>query len=118
MSNALKYKGYYGKVDFDPDDEVFFGRIVGIDDLITFEAEHAKDLRKEFKAAVDDYLQTCMELGKEPDKVYSGQLQIRITAEIHKQIAVRSAKENKPVNTIIREALQEMFGNDKELGSA
>ena len=43
--NSLKYKGYTARIDFDPEDEIFVGRVVGIKDIIGFHAEVAKELR-------------------------------------------------------------------------
>ncbi|WP_432713010.1 type II toxin-antitoxin system HicB family antitoxin [Pedobacter sp.] len=68
--NTLMYKGYIAHVSFSPDDEVFHGKISGITDLVTFESDSAKLLKPAFIEAVDDYIDTCTELGKVPDKTY------------------------------------------------
>ena len=58
MKNVLEYKGYSGTVEFHADDEVFFGKLVGIRDVVTFEADSVTKLKKAFKEAVDDYILT------------------------------------------------------------
>lgn len=68
MSQWLRYKGYCAKPEYSIEDNVFFGRIYGIADLVSFEAENASDLQSAFEAAVDDYLETCNRLGKQPEQ--------------------------------------------------
>ena len=65
-NNILRYKGYSAKPEYSADDKLFYGKILGIDDLVDFSAENAKDLENEFQSAVDDYLEFCKEIGKEP----------------------------------------------------
>jgi len=68
MNDVLDYKGYYATVHYSASDDVFFGKILGINDLISFDGASVNELKKSFKGAVEDYLETCMELGKEPEK--------------------------------------------------
>ena len=69
MTDILQYKGYFASVHFSAEDEVFFGKIIGINDSVTFEGGTVKELKKAFHEAVDDYLETCKQLGKEPEKM-------------------------------------------------
>lgn len=68
MNERFKYKGYYGSVEYSIEDKVFFGKILGIHDLILYESKHEEELILAFHEAVEDYLQTCEELGKRPEK--------------------------------------------------
>ena len=72
MKNVMNYRGYYGSVEFSDEDDVFFGRIIGINDHIIYEGGNAKELRGDFHEAVDEYLETCAQIGKEPEKAYKG----------------------------------------------
>lgn len=67
MNDILQYKGYYASVNFSAEDEVFFGKILGIDDLVNFEGASVKELKKAFHEAVEDYLETCKKMDKEPN---------------------------------------------------
>jgi predicted HicB family RNase H-like nuclease len=67
-NNVIAYKGYHASIRFDAEDEVLWGEILGIDDLISFEADSAKKIKAEFRKAVEDYFVTCKELGKEPQQ--------------------------------------------------
>jgi len=60
----MQYKNFIGSVHFNADDEIFYGKIEGINDLVTFEGESVKKLKKAFEEAVEDYLQLCEQVGK------------------------------------------------------
>ena len=66
--NALRYKGYETNIGYDEDAAVWFGKIEGISDLVTFESTSAAGAEDEFRAAVDDYIAFCEQVGKVADK--------------------------------------------------
>jgi predicted HicB family RNase H-like nuclease len=103
----MKYKGYFGRVEYDEEAEIFFGRVINIDDVITFESDSAKEIKQAFRDSVDDYLEFCSELGKEPNKPYSGKFIFRTTPELHEQIAIAAAKQDKSINTWIEEVVKQ-----------
>ena len=70
MSNTMEYKNYIGSVAFSEADGVFFGNVMGIRALISYEGTTAKELVKDFHDAVDDYLALCEEAGTEPERAY------------------------------------------------
>ncbi len=72
MNNILKHKEYIGSVEFNADDKIFFGKILGIKDLVTFEGESVSELEQSFHDMIEDYLLTCKRLKKEPEKTYKG----------------------------------------------
>lgn len=65
--NLLKYKGYYTLIHFDAEGKVLYGKIEGIDDLVTFESDSAKEIEKEFHDAVDDWLEFRKEIDNEAE---------------------------------------------------
>lgn len=105
MNDILQYKGYYADIHFSADDELFFGQLIGINDLVNFEADSVKSLKKAFKEAVDDYLETCKELKKEPNKTYKGSFNVRIPSELHKQAAIIAALKKITLNDFVRYAI-------------
>ena len=107
MKNILEYKGYYAKVEYSSEDKVLFGKIEGINDLVNFESDSTEGIEKEFREAVDDYLEFCKEVGKEPDKVYKGTFNVRINPELHKKIALIALKNGDTLNKTIEKALEE-----------
>lgn len=112
MSNILEYKGYKGRVTFSAEDMVFHGTIEYINDLVTFEATSVEELEKEFKTAVDDYLETCRKLNIEPQKTFKGTFNVRIAPELHKKAAFLASKRNLSLNRLVEEAIRhELTGN-------
>jgi len=105
MNDILQYKGYYASVHFSSEDEVFFGKILSINDLVSFEGASVKDLKKAFHEAVEDYLETCEQVGKEPNKTYKGTFNVRIPTNLHKEAALFAAINNISLNDFIKTAI-------------
>lgn len=107
--NTLNYKGYIGSVSFSEKDNVFFGKIEGINGLVNFEGESVKELTNAFHEAVDDYLEYCKEEGIEPHKSYSGSLNIRISPETHSKIAFLAKQAGISINAFIKSAVEKQI---------
>jgi len=105
MNDILQYKDYIGSVNFSSTDEVFHGKVLGIDDLVTFEGASVKELKKSFQEAVEDYIETCNKIGKEPNKTYKGTFNIRIGVDLHKEAATFAAMHNISLNDFVRTAI-------------
>ncbi|MDP9835784.1 putative HicB family RNase H-like nuclease [Neorhizobium huautlense] len=103
--NAMHYKGYAARIEFDAEDEVFAGHIAGINDVIGFHADNVADLKAAFHEAVDDYLATCAELGKQPQKPYSGRVMFRIDPQVHANAARAAELSGKSLNEWAGEVL-------------
>ena len=102
---TIKYKGYEGTADVDMEDFVCRGKILFIDDLITYQADSPADLAKEFQAAVDDYLETCKLLGREPKKPLKGQFNVRVSSDLHKKATLRGLEDGTNLNKVVAKAL-------------
>ncbi len=98
MNTLEKYKGYIGTVEFDPEDRIFIGRVVGIRDGINFHGTSVDELEAAFHESVDDYLAACEELGQSPNKPYSGNLMLRIPVEVHAAVATTAEAHGKSIN--------------------
>lgn len=110
MDNILAHRGYYGIVKYSPDDEVFHGKIEAISDLVTFEGETAKEIKSAFAEAVESYLETCEQVGKTPDRPYTGTFNVRVNADLHRKAAVLSKLRNMSLNQLVGEALATYVG--------
>lgn len=115
MNETLKYKDYYSTIHFNAEDEVFYGKVVGINDLVTFEGKSVAELKKSFKGAVDDYLETCTELGKQPDKTYKGSFNVRIPVALHKKAALLASKKNLTLNEFLKVAISFTINHEQEM---
>jgi predicted HicB family RNase H-like nuclease len=103
--NMLKYKDFYGSVEYSATDECFFGKIIGTADLVTFEGESVVKLKKAFNEAVEDYLILCKEAGKEPQKTYKGSFNVRLSPELHRRTAIFAKKKNMSLNSFVEKAI-------------
>ena len=73
--------------------------------LVNFQSDDPKQIEHEFKAAVDDYLEFCQAVGKEPDKEYKGTFNIRIQPELHKKLATLANKNGETLNSAVEKAI-------------
>jgi len=106
MKDILTYKGFIGSVHFSTDDRIFYGKIEGIDDLITFEGSSVDELENGFKYMVEEHIKDCEIEQKKPVKSYNGSLNVRLNPELH-QKAVRSAMlKNISLNKFIQKAVE------------
>ena len=105
--NMLVYKGYIGKIDFDPEAKVFYGHVINTRDTITFQSDDAKRLEDEFRTSVETYLAFCGELGEAPEKPYSGRFVLRLPPEGHREVVIAAQLANKSLNTWVTEHLLE-----------
>jgi predicted HicB family RNase H-like nuclease len=107
MSDVMTYKGYIGSVHYSEDDEVFYGKIEAINDLIMFEGESVKELKKAFHEAVDDYLDTCKKVGRHPHKPFKGSFNVRVSPAVHRMAAVKAKMLGMSLNQFVQKAIEE-----------
>ncbi len=112
MTDKLKYKEFIGTVHYSNSDEIFFGKIEGVNDLVTFEGATVNKLKKAFKEAVDDYLELCKETGKEVFKSFKGSFNIRINPELHSKLFENATLKGKTLNQYVKEAIIEKLNDD------
>ena len=104
---ALAYKGYKAAIEFDADDEIFVGRILGINDVVGFHATTVKALKEAFHEAVDDYIAACIKAGKQPEKTMSGNLMLRIAPDVHANAIIAAESAGKSLNQWSEDVLRE-----------
>lgn len=110
MTNAMSYKGYSARIEYDDEDGIFTGRLAGIRDGVGFHADTVEALREAFHEAVEDYLETCAKLGKEPQKAYSGQMMFRVSPEVHRKAALAAELAGKSLNAWAEDVLGKAAG--------
>lgn len=106
----MSYKGYSARVEYDDEDGIFTGRIAGIRDGVGFHADSVAELREAFHDAVEDYIETCARIGKEPQKAFSGQMMFRVNPELHRRAAVAAELAGKSLNQWAEEVLSRAAG--------
>jgi predicted HicB family RNase H-like nuclease len=110
MSNSMTYKGYAARIAYDDEDGLFTGQVAGIRDGIGFHGDTVEALREAFHEAVDDYIETCQKIGKEPQKSYSGQMMFRVNPDVHRKAALAAELSGKSLNQWAEEVLDRAAG--------
>lgn len=96
----MEYKGYVGSVEFSEEDVIFYGKVMGIRSLISYEGENARELVEGFHEAVDEYLLICEQQGKVPEQAYKGSFNVRISPELHKKIVIYATEHDITLNSV------------------
>jgi predicted HicB family RNase H-like nuclease len=103
----MQYKGYVAKVEYDDSVKAFHGRILGINDMVTFEGTTVKELEKEFHVSVEVYLDFCKTRGTKANKPYSGEFRLRLDPSLHRELAVAAELAGDSLNSFIAKRLRE-----------
>lgn len=105
-TTTSSYKGYIGSAEISLEDNCLHGRILFIDDLISYEGQTPKELEVAFKEAVDRYIEHCSKTGKSANKPYSGSFNVRITPELHRSASQYARKNDMSLNEFVGKAIQ------------
>ena len=115
MKDVITYKGFIGSVHFASEDKVFYGKIEGINDLITFEGESVSQLEEGFKYMVDEHIKDCEKNSLPLEKSYKGNLNIRLAPELHKKATHYAALKGISLNQYINEAIRkELYASEPD----
>jgi len=103
----LHYKGYNGSVEYSEEDNCLHGKILGLkNSLILYEGDSIEELRKDFKAGVESYLDRCKRNGLEPEKPYNGLLNIQIPSDIHLKVAIYAENQGTSVENLVCDLIE------------
>lgn len=111
---CFEYKGYYGSAEYSFEDKLLYGKLLFIRDLISYSAISARDIESNFRHAVDSYLESCAEGGREPNRPYSGTFNIHIGQDLHMLAAIKAELGGLSLNDFVREAVAEKVARDKK----
>ena len=114
--NTMTYKGYAARIEYGDEDEIFFGRVAGINDIVGFHGETVAELRAALHNAVDGYIDACSKIGKPAEKSYSGQFMVRVDPVVHARAALAAQLAGKSLAKWAEERLRE--DADRVLGAA
>jgi len=98
MMNTMTYKGYTANMVFDAQDKVIVGRVLDIDDIISFHGESVSAFEANFHAAIDDYLAASEALESAAEKPASGRVMLRIAPEVHAAALKAAARSGTSLN--------------------
>ncbi len=109
--NTLKCNGFIGSFNYIEDDNILYGKIEGITDLVTFEGNSIKEIKEAFNEAVEDYISLCKEVKKEPYKSFKGSFNVRINPELHREVFMEAVKNNMNLNQFVQSTLEKAVKN-------
>jgi len=104
----IEYKGYTAVFEFDPSVDVFHGRVIGLQDVVTFEGRSIDELRREMEESIEDYLEFCAKAGKEPERPYRGEFIVRTSPEVHRAVATAAEAQGMSLNAWVESALTDV----------
>ncbi|MCB0646289.1 MAG: type II toxin-antitoxin system HicB family antitoxin [Saprospiraceae bacterium] len=102
----LEYKGYTGSIEYSKEDKLFFGKVLGMKSLISYEGATGPELENDFTASIDDYLQECKALEIKPEKPFKGSFNVRLSAELHKEAALKAQELNTSLNSFVSDSIR------------
>jgi len=109
--NFLNYKGYIGSVLFSEKDSVFHGKVIGIKSLISYEGDSVDTLTRDFKNAIDEYINDCLEHGDEPEKSFKGSFNVRVESDLHRKAAMAAHSKDISLNAFVEDAIRQAVGS-------
>ena len=107
MKNTMTYRGYVASLEFDPNGNILVGRVMDIDDLITFHGESIAEFTCAFHEAVDDYMAACEKMGQAPEKPASGRLMLRVSPVVHAAAVKAAAHTGQSLNRWAEQVLRQ-----------
>lgn len=105
MNKTIQYKNYHGSVEVSIEDNLVYGKILFIDDLVTYQSDKLNGILDAFKEAVDDYIETCNSIDREPQKSFSGSFNVRIGHVLHRKAVIAAHECGMTLNELIKDAI-------------
>ncbi len=97
----MEYNGYIGNVEYDSEAKLFHGEVINTRDVITFQGLSVEEIETSFRDSVDEYVSWCLEDGVSPEKPYSGKFNLRLSPELHKNIAIAAKTMKLSINKFV-----------------
>jgi predicted HicB family RNase H-like nuclease len=102
----LEYKGYTGTIEYSKEDELLFGKVIGIRGLISYEGGTGVALEADFKEAVDSYLLDCKARRATPEKPFKGSFNVRLPSDLHRDAVLKAKELNTSLNGFVSESIR------------
>ena len=113
MKDVMRYKGFIGLVHYASEDRVLYGKVEGVNDLITFEGSTVDELEEGFKFMVDEHIKDCNRNNIPVKRSYKGNLNIRLAEELHKKAAHNAALKGISLNQFINDAIKKEISSSE-----
>lgn len=107
MKNILQYKGFWTKINYEEETSTFWGKLEDIEDLVSFESDTIEGLKKEFRDSVDEHIEECEIIGKDPYKKYKGSFNVRIDPDLHVKATLFARSFEMSLNQFVAKAIRD-----------
>jgi len=108
----LEYKGYTGSIEYSKEDNLLFGKVLGIRGLISYEGSTGKELENDFKESINEYLKDCEQDSIIPEKPFKGSFNVRLSSGLHKKVALLAMEEKVSLNNFVAESIKEKIARE------
>ena len=108
----LEYKGYTGTIEYNKEDGLLYGKVLGIRGLISYEGNTGKELEADFIAAIDSYIVDCKQDSVAPEKPFKGSFNVRISPKLHRKAALLAMKDKMSLNSFVAESIRQKILKD------
>ncbi len=105
MKNMMEYKGYYGSVNYNDEDQIFYGKVEFIRSLISYEGYDVNSLRQNFQEAIEDYLELCLQKGQKPEESFNGIVNISLGSKLHQLAFIKAQEKGINLDTLVKDIL-------------
>lgn len=112
----LEYKSYTGSIEYSREDDLLYGKVLGVSSLLSYEGKAGSDLEKDFKIVIDAYLEECAKDGVLPEKPFKGSFNVRVSSELHQKAVLLAIQKRKSLNSFVVESIRERIF--RETGSS
>lgn len=109
----LEHKGYTGSIEYSAEDNLLYGKVLGVRGLISYEGATGKDLENDFKEAVDAYLEDCTASGRKPEQPFKGSFNVRVPATLHQKAALMAMEAKVSLNNFVAEAIRSRVSQEQ-----
>ncbi len=97
----LEHKGYTGSIEYSKEDELLYGKVLGITGLLSYEGKTGGELEIDFMDVIDEYLNDCVGLNTPPERPFKGSFNVRIPTELHREAAIKAMELNTSLNGFV-----------------
>jgi predicted HicB family RNase H-like nuclease len=109
----LEYKGYTGTIEYSKEDNLLYGKVLGIRGLISYEGNTGQKLEKDFQESIDTYLADCKQDCVVPEKPFKGSFNVRIPSRLHRKAALMAMEEKISLNNFVAESIRERVSKSR-----
>jgi predicted HicB family RNase H-like nuclease len=104
--NTMELDGYTAVIRYNPETDAFRGEIQGLNGGADFYGSTPDELRREFRASLDFFLETCAKHGIDAKKQASGKFVVRVPPELHAKAATVAAASGISLNMLVEQAIR------------